>query len=52
VAIITVAFELLTLAWIRGRFFRTGFLRSFASATLAGAIIAEISAVLGVAGSG
>ncbi|MGB6161895.1 MAG: hypothetical protein WCF33_06375 [Pseudonocardiaceae bacterium] len=52
VAIITVAFELLTLAWIRGRFFCTGFLRSFASVTLAGAIIAGISAVLGAAGSG
>ena len=52
VAIITVAFELLTLAWIRGRFFRTGFLRSFASVTLAGAIIAAISAVLGAVGSG
>jgi erythrin-vacuolar iron transport family protein len=51
-AIITVAFELLTLAWIRGRFFHTGFLRSFASVTLAGAIIAAISAVLGAAGSG
>ncbi|HEX8935173.1 MAG TPA: hypothetical protein VF788_13495 [Pseudonocardiaceae bacterium] len=44
VAVITVAFELLALAWIRGRFFHTGFLRSFASVTLAGAIIAGISA--------
>jgi VIT1/CCC1 family predicted Fe2+/Mn2+ transporter len=52
VAIITVAFELLTLAWIRGRFFRTSFLRSCTSVTLAGAIIAGISAVLGAAGSG
>ncbi len=52
VAIITVALELLTLAWIRGRFFHTGFLRSFASVTLAGAIIATISALLGAAGSG
>jgi VIT1/CCC1 family predicted Fe2+/Mn2+ transporter len=52
VAIITVTFELLTLAWIRARFFHTGFLRSFASVTLAGAIIAAISAVLGAAGSG
>jgi VIT1/CCC1 family predicted Fe2+/Mn2+ transporter len=52
VAIITVAFELFTLAWIRGRFFHTGFLRSFASVTLAGAMIAAISAVLGAAGSG
>src|SRR6059058_6482433 len=47
VAIITVAFELFTLAWIRGRFFHTGFLRSFASVTLAGTIIAVISAALG-----
>ncbi|HEY2765760.1 MAG TPA: hypothetical protein VGJ13_17395 [Pseudonocardiaceae bacterium] len=51
-AIITVAFELLALAWIRGRFFHTGFLRSFASVTLAGAIIVVISAVLGAVGSG
>ena len=51
VAIITVAFELLTLAWIRGRFFRTGFLRSLASVTLAGAIIAGISAALGAVAS-
>ena len=52
VAAITVACELLTLAWLRGRFFRTGFVRSFASVTLGGVIIALISAVLGVAGSG
>ena len=52
VAVITVACELLTLAWLRGRFFRTGFVRSFASVTLGGVVIALISAVLGVAGSG
>ena len=52
VAVITVACELLALAWIRGRFFRTGFVRSFASVTLGGVVIALISAVLGVAGSG
>ena len=46
-AVITVAFELLTLAWIRSRFFQTSFLRSFASVTLGGAIIAAISAGLG-----
>ncbi|MFZ0875664.1 MAG: hypothetical protein WAN20_14225 [Pseudonocardiaceae bacterium] len=51
-AIVTVAFELLTLAWIRGRFFHTGFLRSFASVAIAGTIIAAISALLGAAGSG
>jgi VIT1/CCC1 family predicted Fe2+/Mn2+ transporter len=45
----TVAFELLALAWIRWRLFRTGFLSSFASVTLGGAIIAVVSALLGVA---
>jgi VIT1/CCC1 family predicted Fe2+/Mn2+ transporter len=49
VAAATVAFELLALAWVRWRLFRTGFLSSFASITLGGAIIAMISAVLGVA---
>jgi hypothetical protein len=38
--VITVTFELLVLAWIRSRFFRTGFLRSAASVTLGGVIIA------------
>jgi len=47
VAVIVIAFELLTLACIRWRFFHTGFLRSFASITLGGAIIATISAALG-----
>jgi VIT1/CCC1 family predicted Fe2+/Mn2+ transporter len=50
-AVITVAFELLALAWIRARFFRTSFLRSIASVTLGGAIIAAISAALGSAAS-
>ena len=36
-----------TLAWIRRRFFGTGFLRSFISITLGGAIIATIGAALG-----
>lgn len=49
VAAATVALELLTLAWIRWRLFHTGFLRSFASITLGGTIIAGISALLGVA---
>jgi len=49
VAAATVAFELLTLAWIRWRLFRTGFLSSFASVALGGAIIAGISTLLGVA---
>jgi erythrin-vacuolar iron transport family protein len=36
-----------TLAWIRRRFFGTGFLRSFVSITLGGIIIATVSAALG-----
>ncbi len=46
-ALAAMTFELLTLAWIRRRFFGTGFLRSFISITLGGVIIATISAVLG-----
>jgi hypothetical protein len=47
VAAAVIAFELLTLAWLRSRFFATGFLSSFVSVTLGGAIIAGISAALG-----
>jgi VIT1/CCC1 family predicted Fe2+/Mn2+ transporter len=46
-ALAAMAFELVTLAWIRRRFFGTSFLRSFISITLGGAIIATISATLG-----
>src|ERR1700722_12632816 len=46
-ALAAVAFELLMLAWIRRRFFGTGFLRSFISITLGGVIIAVIGAALG-----
>jgi VIT1/CCC1 family predicted Fe2+/Mn2+ transporter len=42
-ALAVIAFELLALAWIRRRFFGTGFL----SVILGGAIIATISAALG-----
>jgi VIT1/CCC1 family predicted Fe2+/Mn2+ transporter len=49
VALATVAFELLTLAVVRWRFFKTGFVRSFASITLGGVIIAGVSAALGAA---
>jgi erythrin-vacuolar iron transport family protein len=49
VAVIVLAFELVGLALIRWRFFHTGFLRSFASIGLGGAIIAAISAALGSA---
>jgi hypothetical protein len=50
VAIATIAFELLALATLRWRFFGTGFLASFFSITLGGAIIAGLSAALGAAG--
>ncbi|MGW6197990.1 hypothetical protein ACWF0M_17735 [Kribbella sp. NPDC055110] len=50
VAIVVVGFELLVLSWIRWRFFKTGFVRSFASITLGGAIIVAISAAIGAAG--
>jgi hypothetical protein len=42
-----IAFELVTLASIRWRFFHTGFVRSFASITLGGVIVAAVSAALG-----
>jgi VIT1/CCC1 family predicted Fe2+/Mn2+ transporter len=48
-AIVTVAAELLLLAWLRWRFFETSFLRSFASVTVGGIIIAVVSAGLGTA---
>jgi VIT1/CCC1 family predicted Fe2+/Mn2+ transporter len=47
VGVIVIALELVTLAIIRWRFFHTGFLRSFASITLGGVIIAVLSAGLG-----
>jgi len=43
-----VATELLTLAWLRHKFFQTGFARSFLAVTVGGAIIASLSAALGV----
>jgi erythrin-vacuolar iron transport family protein len=49
VAVAVIAFELLTLSWIRARFFATGFLGSFVSVTFGSAIIAAVSAALGVA---
>ncbi|MEA2508997.1 MAG: erythrin-vacuolar iron transport family protein [Actinomycetota bacterium] len=51
VALATIAFELVALAWIRSRFFNTSFLRSVVSVTLGGAIIAAVSAALGAAAS-
>jgi VIT1/CCC1 family predicted Fe2+/Mn2+ transporter len=48
-ALVAMAFELVALAWIRRRFFGTGFLRSFLSITVGGAIIVTIGAALGAA---
>jgi VIT family. len=49
VALAAIAVELTLLALIRWRFFSTGFLRSFASIALGGAIIVGVSALLGSA---
>jgi erythrin-vacuolar iron transport family protein len=51
-AVIVVSIELLLLAWLRWRFIETNFLRSFISVTVGGAIIAGLSATLGVAAGG
>src|ERR671921_550097 len=50
VAVIAIAVELTALAWIRWRFLHTGFLKSFVSVAVGGAIIAGVSAALGAAG--
>jgi VIT1/CCC1 family predicted Fe2+/Mn2+ transporter len=47
VAVVVIAFELVTLSWLRARFLGTGFLGSFVSVTIAGSIIAAVSAALG-----
>jgi erythrin-vacuolar iron transport family protein len=47
-AIVVVAIELLTLAWLRHKFFRTSFARSFVAVAVGGAIIASLSAALGL----
>jgi erythrin-vacuolar iron transport family protein len=44
--------ELVILAWLRHRFFRTSFTRSFLAITVGGAIIAALSAALGIAAGG
>lgn len=51
-AIAVVASELLILAWLRHRFFRTSFARSFLAITVGGVIIAALSAALGIAAGG
>jgi erythrin-vacuolar iron transport family protein len=48
-AIAVVASELVFLAWLRRRFFRTSFTRSFLAITIGGAIIAALSSALGIA---
>jgi hypothetical protein len=47
VAVVVIVFELLTLSWIRSRFLGTGFVGSFVSVAVGGAIIVAISAALG-----
>jgi VIT1/CCC1 family predicted Fe2+/Mn2+ transporter len=49
-AAIVVAVELVALAYVRVHFFKIGFLGSVLSVTLAGALIAVVSALLGAAG--
>jgi VIT1/CCC1 family predicted Fe2+/Mn2+ transporter len=46
-AIAVVALELLTLAWLRWRFFEDTFIRALAIVTFAGVVIAAVSAGLG-----
>ena len=50
-AIVVVGVELLILAWLRHVFFKTAFLRSLFVIAGGGALIAGLSAVLGVAAS-
>jgi VIT1/CCC1 family predicted Fe2+/Mn2+ transporter len=49
-AAIVVGVELVVLAYVRVHFFKIGFLGSILSVTLAGALIAVVSALLGAAG--
>ena len=51
-AIAVVAIELLTLAWLRHKFFQTSFARSFLAVTVGGTIIASLSAALGILAAG
>jgi hypothetical protein len=50
VASLVVGCELVTLAWLRYRYFGTSFLTSFAYVTFGGAVIVGVSAALGTAG--
>jgi VIT1/CCC1 family predicted Fe2+/Mn2+ transporter len=47
---VVVVFELIALAWLRWRFFRTSFASSLAYVTLAGIVIGAVSATLGIVG--
>src|SRR5436190_20216830 len=49
-AAVVVGFELVALAWLRWRFFQTSFVGSLGYVTLAGLVIAGVSAALGVSG--
>ncbi len=51
-AIVVVASELLILAYLRHKFFQTSFARSFVAVTVGGAIIASLSAGLGILAAG
>ena len=51
IAIAVVAAELLILAFLRHKFFQTSFARSFVAVTVGGAIIASLSAGLGILAS-
>ncbi|MGZ4432468.1 MAG: hypothetical protein ACXVW7_02375 [Trebonia sp.] len=51
-AIIVVTTELLTLAYLRHKFFQTSFARSFVAVAVGGAIIASLSAGLGILAAG
>lgn len=46
-AVVVVGFELIALAWIRWKFFDTGFTRSLALVSAAGAVIAIVGALIG-----
>jgi VIT1/CCC1 family predicted Fe2+/Mn2+ transporter len=51
-AVAVVAAELLTLAWLRHRYFQTSFARSFVAVAVGGTIIASLSAALGILAAG
>src|ERR1700722_1330953 len=51
-AVVVVAAGLLTLAWLRHRYFQTSFARSFVAVAVGGTIIASLSAALGILAAG